>query len=488
MTIATKRSGIIHLQSMKDLEFVSFAQDILSTGGKLDNVPMTLKVDGLGGRFGKSVAGNVFFEGSRTGPIFTPKSFSNFAKSKGHDGIRLTRAEQYDEIWDIVTTSKVAKSLPVDTKVICEIFYNPMGELGDDGIKFVSVKYDPKKLGSILTIVPISIITASTGEPHENEDSILKQLYAMSTDKVRVINPTLKMEHSIDVTAIISPMQAINNTLLTSLKRDDAEDKVVLKAIVQLCKNELAEYILKHPAILGKDILGPNIEGIVVKVNGKDIKITTPEFKASKKVVSEAVNKKTIVMAFGRFQPPTTGHGLLIKKVVDTSKSVGGDHIIFASKSQDKKQNPLPVDRKVVYLKKMFPGVSFVAASAEIRTFMEAAKVLNNKYSDLIMIAGSDRVKAFEAILNQYNGKDFNFDSIRVVSAGERDPDSDSDTGMSGTKMRAAAIENNVSLFTRGMPKTMNNTDIQLLMKEIQVGMGSKTDGIKYKDLLQKIK
>lgn len=189
-----------------------------------------------------------------------------------------------------------------------------------------------------------------------------------------------------------------------------------------------------------------------------------------KQLIKELPSKK-VVFAFGRFQPPTTGHELLVKAVKKLAGSTA-DHVIYASKSEDKKSNPLPVDRKVYYLKRMFPQTNFVAANAEVRTFIEAAKALNKKYKNIVMVAGSDRVAEYTRILNTYNGKDFHFDTIEVVSAGERDPDSDSASGMSGTKMREAAKEGNFTLFKKGVPQTLTDLDARRLMNDIRVGMG----------------
>ena len=152
---------------------------------------------------------------------------------------------------------------------------------------------------------------------------------------------------------------------------------------------------------------------------------------------------KKVVLAFGRFQPPTTGHELLVNAVKKVASAQKADHIIFASRTQDKKSNPLPVDRKVYYLKRMFPKTNFIAANENVRTFLEAATTLNKKYKNLVMIAGSDRVPEYKKLLDRYNGDLFNYDTVEVVSAGERDPDSDSASGMSGTKMREAAKKGN---------------------------------------------
>jgi len=177
----------------------------------------------------------------------------------------------------------------------------------------------------------------------------------------------------------------------------------------------------------------------------------------------------TIVAAFGRFNVPTIGHGLLAKKVVDTAKSVKADHIVYASRTQDAKKNPLDVDTKVKYLKKMFPGINFKAANEDVRTFIEmAAKLSAEGYKNLVMIAGSDRIEEYQKLLDKYNGKDFKFNSIKVVSAGERDPDADGAAGMSGTKMREAAIKSDFKAFRSGIPKTLSDKETKELMDKVR--------------------
>lgn len=193
--------------------------------------------------------------------------------------------------------------------------------------------------------------------------------------------------------------------------------------------------------------------------------------KAYTQFLKELPSKK-IVFAFGRFQPPTTGHELLVKAVEKLAKEQNAEHVIYASHSQDSSKNPLPVDRKVYYLQRMFPGAKFKAAGGTTRTFIEVAKELNKKYKDIIMVAGSDRVPEYKKILEKYNGKDFHFDTISVVSAGERDPDADNASGMSGTKMREAAKKGDFNLFKKGLPHTLTTVDGKRLMNEIREGMG----------------
>ena len=189
---------------------------------------------------------------------------------------------------------------------------------------------------------------------------------------------------------------------------------------------------------------------------------------------------KTIVFAFGRFQPSTTGHSLLVSAVEKTAKSHNADSLIYASKTQDKKKNPLSVEQKIHYLKLMFPHTNFKAANEKERTPIEAAKELNKKYKNLIMIAGSDRVDSFEKLLNQYNGIEYNYESITVVSAGERDPDADDASGMSGTKMRTLALDGNYPEFKKGLPHTLKDADAKQLMNDIRIGMGKESISEEY--------
>lgn len=191
------------------------------------------------------------------------------------------------------------------------------------------------------------------------------------------------------------------------------------------------------------------------------------KMKKYRQLIKELPSKK-VVFAFGRFQPPTTGHELLVKAVQKIASAQGADHVIYASKTEDKKQNPLPVSRKVYYLQRMFAGANFKAANEQERTFIEAAKALNKRYKNIVMVAGSDRIAEYKKILEKYNGTEFKFDTVSVVSAGERDPDSDNASGMSGTKMREAAKAGKFSEFKKGIPHSLTVLDARRLMNEIR--------------------
>ena len=181
--------------------------------------------------------------------------------------------------------------------------------------------------------------------------------------------------------------------------------------------------------------------------------------------------KSTIVLAFGRFSPPTNGHELLVKATVTAAKKYNADHVIYASRTQDAKKNPLNVNDKVAYLRHSFKGVNFVAANEQVRTFIEAVKGLSGKYDNLVMMAGSDRVIEYKKLLDKYNGKDFSFKSILVLSAGERDPDDDSASGMSATKMRGYAAAGDFNKFKGGCPSGMSVQMAKKMFDDVRAGM-----------------
>lgn len=164
---------------------------------------------------------------------------------------------------------------------------------------------------------------------------------------------------------------------------------------------------------------------------------------------------RTAVMAFGRMNPPTIGHQKLVEKI----KSIPGDHYVFLSQSQKPQTDPLTFTDKLRYAKFFFPSVT--VGHPEVKTIIQAMQKLSELgYERVIYVAGSDRVDSFTKLLNQYNGQadkagnvPYSFKSIQVVSAGERDPDADGAEGMSASKMRQAAVDNDLESFKQGVPQ-----------------------------------
>ena len=137
---------------------------------------------------------------------------------------------------------------------------------------------------------------------------------------------------------------------------------------------------------------------------------------------------ETAVFTFGRMNPPTIGHKKLVDKVSSVAKTANADSYIFLSHSQDKEKNPLSYRDKLSIAKNAFGNI---VKSSNAKTVIQVLKELEKKHKHVIMVVGSDRVQEFTRILNTYNGKDFNFVTVEVQSAGERDPDGEGVSGMS---------------------------------------------------------
>jgi|APFre7841882654_1041346.scaffolds.fasta_scaffold251853_1 nicotinic acid mononucleotide adenylyltransferase len=186
-------------------------------------------------------------------------------------------------------------------------------------------------------------------------------------------------------------------------------------------------------------------------------------------------DSNTVILGFGRFQPPTLGHKILIDKIKNLSKESNADYYIYVSKTQGntattKLKNPLPIDEKIQFLNKMFPDTVFVATDTVVRTLIEIVSNLNHRYDNLIMVCGSDRVFEFESLLNTYNNVEYHYNQIKVISAGIRDPNSLEVTSYSGTKARTAVLSNDEHGFIRftGADNsiTVNNKTLFQTVKE----------------------
>ena len=185
--------------------------------------------------------------------------------------------------------------------------------------------------------------------------------------------------------------------------------------------------------------------------------------------------KETAAFTIGRFNPPTIGHEKVIDSLV--KKSGGNSVYIFPTHSQDSVRNPLPHALKIAYMRKMFPKYKNNILVDKARNVFEIANTLYNKgHTSVICVVGSDRVKEFETLLNKYNGVEgkkhgfYKFDSIKVISAGQRDPDADDVSGMSASKMRDAAKDGNKDLFLQGLPKGFRDGD--KLYRDVRKYMG----------------
>ena len=192
--------------------------------------------------------------------------------------------------------------------------------------------------------------------------------------------------------------------------------------------------------------------------------------------------EKVGYLVFGRMNPPTIGHGKLLDKLAKTSGRA--PYRIYLSQSADSKNNPLTYSDKVKYARKMFPrhARSIIIDKKVITPFHALSAMYNAGFKKVVMVAGSDRVKEYDLRLNKYNSKKgshgfYNFEGgVKVVSAGQRDPDGTGAEGASGTKQRGYAKSNDFTGFSQGLTKAISNPDAKKMFNAVRSGMGLKEE------------
>ena len=183
---------------------------------------------------------------------------------------------------------------------------------------------------------------------------------------------------------------------------------------------------------------------------------------------------ETLTTAFGRFNPPTAGHEKLLQAA--RKAAVGGALKIYPSRTQDPKKNPLDPDMKISYMKKMFPDFEeeIINDSEMVSIFDVLITAAEDGYKNVNIIVGADRQAEFENLATKYNGELYDFDNIRVISAGVRDADAAGVEGMSASKLRKAVADDDFASFKKGMPKSVKDPDAQAIFDAVRTGMKQK--------------
>jgi len=182
-------------------------------------------------------------------------------------------------------------------------------------------------------------------------------------------------------------------------------------------------------------------------------------------------DKGTLTIAFGRFNPPTTGH----EKLLDTVANIAdkGEYRIYPSRSNDPKKNPLDPDTKITMMRRMYPkhGERIVNDAGSKTIFDVLKQAHADGYSGVNIVVGSDRQAEFQKLATKYNGDLYDFKNLNIVSAGERDPDAEDVTGMSASKLRKAAAEGDFETFRKGTPKSLDDKEARKFFMTLRKSM-----------------
>ena len=488
-----RRVGIKHIYNpgssveLSDKDFIELCKEIADLGGKLDQVPINLKVDGAGIRFGRDQQGTPFFMTSKvTDPIYPDRvgMFADYARQQGAAPDRIEFASHYDRALDIIVNSKFINRLPPDTIVQAEMLFNQMGQKTDKGIKFVNISYNPKQLGSVMTLVPILIKEYSTGQTRPDADKIKKDLIAASDSKIKFVNN--KLEHrGIDVRNIIQPVLSLTPEEIASLKNKKAtsELKNRTQQIISQARQNLSQAIISSPKLKGMDQLGKNIEGLVVNMpGGMLVKVTTPEMKSAV-AAKQAVQKpskpsRTAVVAIGNFAGHR-GHEELWKYTRDHAKSLNGDPYLFIGRAYGV-DDPIPVDTKVSIWHKLYPEYS-----KNISAVMDGGSIMQKikhelispqpgkapRYDNIIIMVGEDQARmpiagALMKAVNRFPGYEHVKVSLEPTPRG---------TGMSTTRLRnvlkTGTPQEQFALWRSAYSQKLSDDDINDLIRQARHGM-----------------
>lgn len=406
--------GRVSSVEMKDADFIELAKEITQNGGNLDGIQVNLKVDGAGIRFGKDSSGRPFFMTSKvTQPLYADDVgyFTNYGKEKGQTPEQLARTKAYDDALSLIVNSKFVDTLPSDSIVQAEMLYNPMGQKTDDGVKFVNIPYDPKKLGKQMTLVPFSVKQYSTGESLPDQKEVIEKLLKASDSNIKILTNRLEQK-GINVSKIIQPVLGL-----------DPKNKVANKEILDKARQDLSAAIIDSPQLKGKDMLGDNMEGVVVNMpSGRLFKVTSQKMKAAmaaKTAASQSfgtTDKRTAVVAIGNFAGHR-GHEQLIDLAVAKAKQEGGTPFVFVGHKVGP-DDPIDIKTKLETLKKLYPDVTVSVVQNQMdasgqetagNIFKKIEYELIKKepfYNDIIITVGSDQAgvaKTADSMQSRYS-------------------------------------------------------------------------------------
>lgn len=196
--------------------------------------------------------------------------------------------------------------------------------------------------------------------------------------------------------------------------------------------------------------------------------------KSFNRYLKENRQQSGVVVTWGRYNPPTTGHELMFNTAAAIANSQGSTLRIMASRTNDAENNPLIYEKKLDYLRAIFPRYKSYISETATNDISVELSLLAETYTHLTVVVGSDRVSDFQNLLDRINERYIGFESYTVVSAGKRDPDLDDTSGMSASKMRSFVETGDFNSFVAGLPSKTDTAIARSLFEDVRTGMGIK--------------
>lgn len=333
--------------------------------------------------------------------------------------------------------------------------------------------------------VKITDVTKGLEKSHKEQ---VNNLYRDSKRiMAEIIYPLEDIVHDFSVEVLRGMKSAF---VMSNTKEVERMKKQVADTIEQLQNSgsrEAYDFLKKQLAKLKSiENVSTAVEGIVFQHNGNIYKMTgnfapinqiLGFFKYGRKNLSEATYiqgenetvrelDKKIYFVFGRMNPPTSGHEIMLKEGKAMADAERADYRVYLSKSHNPKKNPLPYDVKIKFFKKLFPRYApYLIEDDSIRTVIDILVDLNGNYSDVTMLVGEDRVEDFQKLLDRYNGVEYDFQNIEVQNTGDRVE------GRSGSAMRELVKQDNFEEFVNSYPSNVDRGLLRQIFQEIKKGM-----------------
>jgi hypothetical protein len=461
---AQLRKGMPHLRALSPKDLLDLIDEIHDGNGnfKLQNIPLNVKVDGFGGRFGKSEDGRPFMGTSNTAPRFEAGFVAYHEKKGTTDPDVLGRAKLFDDLFNemmkavALVDSKLGSKFLINKQVTCEVLYLPFATETPEGkLKFVGIHYDRLPEGVQLALVPFRVSDATTGEDIANSDKVIKALTGLGKQgSIMFIDNSLTQNDALDVTAVVPPVENIAQikAMLASGKLAQKREAKELLAPVAIA---LEKAIINDPNIVGKDLLGKDYEGIVLNTRLGPVKVTSAE---QRKVIADKQaakanahiehprdnQNKTAVVAIGSFAGHA-GHQELFKLTIDKAKELGGDPYLFMGNAVGK-NDPIPVADKIKTWQMLYPqyAKNIGAVTMEGGSLLQKIKheLINPlpgkppRYDNIIIMVGADQANmpiagALMKAVNKFQGYEHIKAKLEVTDRG---------TGVSFTDLRNALV------------------------------------------------
>ena len=500
---AQLRKGMPHLKDLKSADFLDLLDELHQGNDKfqLKNIPLTVKIDGMGGRFGKNAEGKPFMGTSRSEPRyaggFLKGNISRFrkrllAQQKGIEDPKsiddsdpelksitdqevldfmgpssVAMSEKFDEQFNDymiaikIIDQQLGKDFLVNKQVTCEVLDLNFAKETDEGkLVFVGIHYDKLPEGVKIAFVPFLVTDATTGEDLPDSSDIVKQLTSLKQQgSVMFIDNSLTQKKALDVTAIVPPLKNIKQfkAMLDSKKRDQAAE---VKAALEPVKLELEKAIINDPNIIGKDLLGKDYEGIVINSRLGPIKITSQEqrdvisaknaAKASARTERPRDDQKSVAVVAIGSAIGHIGHQQLFDYAVKKAKETGGVPYFFVGNAEGK-DDPIPVPDKVKTWHLLYPeyAKNISAVTMEGGSLLQKVKheLINPlkgmppRYSTIYIVVGKDREKMandMSAALMKAVNKFQGYEHVKVIPFVTGRNEDEGGTGVSGTALRNA--------------------------------------------------